>query len=68
MPLRHKDTKISQRYKYQYHKLSEAFPECRDKSSLCVFPESRDKLWQKKAFRSGLNHKFNLGHQPVAIR
>jgi len=25
MPLRHKDTKISQRFKYQYHKLSEAF-------------------------------------------
>ena len=25
MPLRHKDTKISQRFKYQYYKLSEAF-------------------------------------------
>ena len=25
MPLRHKDTKISQRFKYQYHTLSEAF-------------------------------------------
>ena len=25
MPLRHKDTKISQRFKYQHYKLSEAF-------------------------------------------
>ncbi len=68
MPLRRQDTKFSQRLKYQHHTLSEAFPECRDKSSLCVFPESRDKLWQKKAFRIGLHHKFNLVHQPVAIR
>jgi hypothetical protein len=50
MPLRHKDTKISQRFKYQYHKLCEAFPECRDKSSLCVFPDRSGQVVAEEGF------------------
>ena len=50
MPLRLKDTKFSQRFKYQNYTLSETFPECRDKSSLCVFPDRSGQVVAEEGF------------------
>jgi hypothetical protein len=46
MPLRPKAIMVSQRFKYQRYNLSEAFPECRDKSCPGVFVA-------KEGFKSG---------------
>jgi len=50
----HKDSKTQNFHKeLKFSTISLVYPYCP-----CVFPESRDKLWQKRAFRSGLKVLF----------
>jgi hypothetical protein len=50
MPLRLKGLKVSQRFKFQLYSLSEAFPECRDKSCPCVFPDKSGQVVAEEGF------------------